>query len=191
MKRSDRSSLLSADLGAQGALATHYLHPGEIYASATPTVITTVLGSCVAVCLYHRSTRIGGMNHFVFPQTLPRQTRPYHVAADAIHGLIEQVLILSGASAQTLEAKLFGGSSLLGNEDAAVADPQSRLRVGSHNVSAARDLLARHKIPILKELVDQKHGLMLKMISSTGDVWVRPVNKVTVSPRQAPHKQDD
>ena len=44
-------------------LPRKFIHVGEIYVGADPTEIVTVLGSCVAVCLFDRVNMIGGMNH--------------------------------------------------------------------------------------------------------------------------------
>src|SRR4051812_50175375 len=46
---------------------TVYLLPGELHASAEQTQVTTILGSCVSVCLWDQKLRIGGMNHFLLP----------------------------------------------------------------------------------------------------------------------------
>ncbi|HON11080.1 MAG TPA: chemotaxis protein CheD, partial [Chitinispirillaceae bacterium] len=48
---------------------TYYLHPGYIYISRQQETIQTVLGSCVAVCLWDQSQKCGGMNHFLYPVT--------------------------------------------------------------------------------------------------------------------------
>ena len=47
--------------------ATAYLHPGQLFVSANSYAVTTILGSCVAVCLWDPVTQIGGINHFLLP----------------------------------------------------------------------------------------------------------------------------
>ncbi|HEX6770065.1 MAG TPA: chemotaxis protein CheD, partial [Candidatus Binatia bacterium] len=47
--------------------ATAYLHPGQLFVAADSYAVTTILGSCVAVCLWDPVTRIGGINHFLLP----------------------------------------------------------------------------------------------------------------------------
>ena len=44
-----------------------YLHPGQLVVSAAPCSVSTILGSCVAVCVWDEETGIGGMNHFLLP----------------------------------------------------------------------------------------------------------------------------
>ncbi len=46
---------------------THYLHPGNLFAHRTPHIVTTILGSCVAVCLWDPINNIGGINHYMLP----------------------------------------------------------------------------------------------------------------------------
>ena len=49
------------------AATNYFLEPGYMFVSVKPAAISTVLGSCVAVCLYDRKHKIGGMNQFQFP----------------------------------------------------------------------------------------------------------------------------
>jgi chemotaxis protein CheD len=52
-----------------------YLAPGLLYASAGAAQVTTILGSCVAVCLWDSEGRVGGMNHFLLPEGGPPSPR--------------------------------------------------------------------------------------------------------------------
>src|SRR5215467_8180889 len=82
-------------------LPTVYLFPGQLFASAEPSMVTTILGSCVAVCLWDRETFVGGINHYLLA------TNPMRGRADARYGntamarLLEDVLE-RGASIRTL-----------------------------------------------------------------------------------------
>jgi hypothetical protein len=60
---SDRSRLAEHDV----ARTKVYLHPGQVFAAAYPTTVTTILGSCVSLCLWDPTLRIGGINHFLLP----------------------------------------------------------------------------------------------------------------------------
>lgn len=86
--------------------------PGEYFATTENTIIVTVLGACVAVCLRDPKARIGGMNHFLLPcdyspsiSSISESTR-YGVYA--MEPLVNQMLKL-GADKSRLEAKVFGG----------------------------------------------------------------------------------
>ncbi|MEM8921155.1 MAG: chemotaxis protein CheD, partial [Pseudomonadota bacterium] len=86
---------------------------GEYHATADPkTVVSTVLGSCIAACLCDPEAGVGGMNHFMLPDgdacSAHDQLR---YGVNAMELLINE-LLRSGARRQKLEAKLFGGAHL-------------------------------------------------------------------------------
>jgi CheD, stimulates methylation of MCP proteins len=89
--------------------------PGEFFVSDEDIVITTVLGSCVAACICDRQARVGGMNHFMLPES-SGQSDPTGLAgrygAFAMELLINEVL-KRGARKAALEAKVFGGGQVL------------------------------------------------------------------------------
>jgi chemotaxis protein CheD len=73
-------------------------------------VMTTVLGSCVAACLFDPVRRIGGMNHFLLPDG--SGVRDIRYASAAMEQLVNS-LLKQGAARERLEAKLFGGARML------------------------------------------------------------------------------
>jgi chemotaxis receptor (MCP) glutamine deamidase CheD len=89
----------------------------------------------------------------------------------AIETLIETAL-LQGASRQRLRAKIFGGGMVLRT---GITEPA--MNVGERNVSMTRQFLADQGIAIVRELVLGVSGMMVKMLSSTGDVWVRRIGE--------------
>jgi chemotaxis protein CheD len=138
------------------------LWAGDIVADTAPIRMSTVLGSCVAVCLFDTVQQFGGMNHYLVPRG----------GRDAIHGdwaiaqLIKRMQQL-GASIETMHGKIFGGGSplQLQNEEFAV---------GPGNVTIAREVLASFEIPIVAERVLLSGGLRLFFENWTGTVWLRP-----------------
>ena len=137
------------------------LWAGDIVADKTPVRMSTVLGSCVSVCLYDPAKRWGGMDHFLVPKG---GTAPIHGDWAVAH-LVERMHEL-GSPARSLQAKIFGGGSplRLANEEYAV---------GSANVAVARHVLASYNIPIVAERVEHGGGLRLFFENWTGTVWVR------------------
>ena len=86
---------------------------GEFRVSDDPdAVITTLLGSCVAACLYDPVMRVGGMNHFLLPGN---EAGSPAVARYGVHlmELLVNGLLKKGASRERLQAKLFGGARTL------------------------------------------------------------------------------
>jgi chemotaxis protein CheD len=89
--------------------------PGEFFVTADGTAMTTVLGSCVAVCLHDRERAIGGMNHFLLPEypgAAPDSFVSLRYGKQAIDVLITEML-KAGAAAARLEAKIFGGACVI------------------------------------------------------------------------------
>ena len=85
------------------------LMPGELYCDRTPQCLTTVLGSCVALCLWDSHLRFGGMNHFMLPNRPSNAPLSFKFGDVAVPELIEAMLVL-GSNPRHLQAKLFGGA---------------------------------------------------------------------------------
>ena len=146
------------------AVRTLYLHPGRVLVSAEPVLLTTILGSCVAMCLWDDVAGLGGVNHFLLAEASeaggsPRYARPAFVE-------LRDQLVALGASPWRLRAKLFGGASLNPGASGASA-------IGLRNVEAARRLLEQAPIPVLAEDVGGCHGRKLIFETHTGHAWVR------------------
>ena len=143
-----------------------YLHAGQLYASAERTEIVTILGYCVAVCLHDARHGIGGLNHFMLPMDGPTMSSRY--ANHAFDLLLKQLLAL-GASRARMEAKIFGGASLLTTAAESEAD------LGARNVLAARTRLAQERIPVVAEDTGGRHGRKLSFVTSDGAAQVKQV----------------
>ncbi|HEX7153367.1 MAG TPA: chemotaxis protein CheD [Thermoanaerobaculia bacterium] len=143
-----------------------YLHAGQLYASAEPTEIVTILGSCVAVCMFDRARGVGGLNHFMLPTESATPSPRY--ARHANEMLIKQLVAL-GASRSRLEAKIFGGASVLKMGGDTGSD------LGMRNIEAARLHLANEKIPILGEDVGGLRGRKLVFLTGDGTALIKQV----------------
>lgn len=117
---------------------TIHIIQGELHTTDEKNVIlTTILGSCVSVCLHDPVSRVGGMNHFLLPGSAGSgQTNSHGVHAMEL--LINQLLRL-GAKKDRLVARVFGGANMLGNG----------LSVGERNGRFAIDFLGAEGIDIL------------------------------------------
>ena len=119
---------------------TSYIVQGEYRVSRDPAeVLSTVLGSCVAVCLWDPAAKVGGMNHFLLPAA-PGQgdAKMLRYGAHAMEVLINEVLKL-GARRKALQAKLFGGAN--------VTDALGP--IGQANASFALTYLSDEDIPCI------------------------------------------
>jgi len=144
---------------------SYYLYPGGLFAEAEPHRVTTVLGSCVAVCLWDPLRRIGGINHFLLPlwngEGLPTP-RYGNIAIDA---LVERMQAL-GACRSGLQAKVFGGAAMWENSNGLLA-------VGERNIALARTQLDRHRIPIISADVGGDAGRKIIFETASGSVLLR------------------
>lgn len=122
------------------------LLPGEYFVSDDDIVLSTVLGSCISACIWDRSAKVGGMNHFMLPGEASRETDPIGLSgrygAFAMEQLINE-LIKRGARKANLEAKLFGGGAVLKNFTA--------LNVGERNAEFVLDFLRTEGIRVASQ----------------------------------------
>lgn len=142
----------------------HYLHPGQVFASAESRSVATILGSCVAVCLWDETLRAGGMNHFVLAEA-GAQEQSARFAAPAIGQLLRELTAL-GSRRQSLVAKVFGGACVL----RAMAPGH---HLGARNVEAAREVLRREGVRIVSEDVGGTRGRRVVFHTDDGSAWVR------------------
>ncbi|MBF0425424.1 MAG: chemotaxis protein CheD [Magnetococcales bacterium] len=118
-----------------------FLLPGQLFAKKGQFRITTVLGSCIAVCLWDPTLRLGGMNHFKLPLWNGDGLPSPKFGNIAINKLVEGMLGI-GCRKPSLKAKIFGGGAVLQSSS-------GLLNVGERNINAARDILREHGIPIV------------------------------------------
>jgi chemotaxis protein CheD len=153
---------------AEGIRSTTYLHPGRLFVSPDPVAVTTILGSCVAVCLFDPVARVGGVSHHVLHHGPEDATDSLRFGSVAVPELIEQVLGI-GAKREKLRAKLFGGARVLG------PGKKTGLHLGAKNVEVARQLLSAFVIPVVAEDVGGQRGRKLIFHTEGGRAWVRTV----------------
>jgi chemotaxis protein CheD len=142
-----------------------YLHAGQLFASSTPTAISTVLGSCVAVCLHDPIAKVGGMNHYLLPLHVDREHSP-RFGTVAVPALIDAML-KAGAKRGAIVAKVFGGASVIN------AMAQRGRRLGEENAILALRLLEEAHIPVLDHDVGGSRGRKLVYFADEGTAWVR------------------
>jgi chemotaxis protein CheD len=143
-----------------------FLHPGRVFTSSEPCIVRTILGSCVAVCMWDSTLGVGGVNHFVLPFSVENGQGSPRFGNVAIQRLIKDLLAL-GCQKRNLQAKVFGGASVLG------AFRDSRNQLGMKNIKTALDLLAGEGIPIIAEDVGGQRGRKVIFQTHDGSAWVR------------------
>ena len=131
---------------------------GDYSVSADPEVImSTVLGSCVAVCLYDAEAGVGGMNHFLLADYGQNQSTDLKYGVNAMELLINKVL-QAGGDRRRLQAKLFGGARMTDH---------SR-DIGQNNAKFALDFIGREGIPCASQSLGGDKARRVQFSPSTG-----------------------
>ncbi len=145
----------------------HFLYPGEVFARIGAYTVTTILGSCVSVCLYDPILRIGGINHYMLALWNGEGLPSPRYGNIAIAKLIEKMLDL-GSSIGNLRAKVFGGAAVLQSNNGLMS-------VGERNIIVAEDLLAEKGIPIISSDVGGVLGRKILFNTDTGEILLKKI----------------
>lgn len=143
----------------------HFLHPGEVYVSGRGGIVSTILGSCVAVLLFDAHARVGGVNHFLLP-LWASGTCATRFGNVAMATLLDD-LLRAGLDRSRAQAKIFGGASILPGLR------RDERHLGEKNVDVARAFLAEQRIPVAASDVLGDRGRKVVFRLGDGSVWVR------------------
>ena len=139
--------------------------PGEYFVHDEDMLITTTLGSCIAVCLWDRQQRVGGMNHFMLPDGgnggAGTNGRYGGFAMDLLIG----EMVKRGATRSTMEAKVFGGGAVIGG--------MSSLNVGERNTSFVMDYLRTERITVVSKDVLDIYARKVCFLPASGKAMVK------------------
>lgn len=147
------------------------IEPGEYHASNKPIVISTLLGSCVACCLYDNDANVFGMNHFLLANPVsPSQSYSSSSGRYGIHAmelLINSMLKL-GAKKQSMKAKCFGGGDIL---------EIKHHKIGKKNVAFIKKFLETENIPIIGSDLGDNVGRLIHFFGEDYSVYVKRNDK--------------
>ncbi|OGS98771.1 MAG: chemotaxis protein CheD [Gallionellales bacterium RIFCSPLOWO2_12_FULL_59_22] len=147
--------------------------PGEYYATARDMLLVTVLGSCVCACIRDKVSGVGGMNHFMLPDSGQDQNNPLGASARygayAMEVLINQ-LFKMGAKRGNLEAKVFGGGAVLRGFTVA--------NIGEKNADFVLKFLNMEKIPVVAQDLLDIYPRKVYFFPQTGLVRVKKLRRV-------------
>lgn len=145
---------------------TYYLNPGYIFVSQEPHLIRTVLGSCIAVCLWDSYHKFGGMSHYIYSKIL-NQDRNVKSGEVAIPYLIK-LMLGYGSKVNQIKAHIAGGGE----------HPRFRSPVGAENADLAERMLADYQIEVLTRDVKGQFGRKVVFNSGTGEILVTKINEI-------------
>jgi chemotaxis protein CheD len=150
------------------------ISPGEYYYTDKDMMIVTVLGSCVSACIRDNISGIGGMNHFMLPDSASVD-RDSPVSASMRYGtyamevLINQ-LLRNGARRENLEAKIFGGGNVL--------ESFTTMNVGDRNAIFVRKFLKEENIRVMGEDLLDIYPRKVYYFPKTGRVLVKKLKQL-------------
>ena len=153
---------------ALGERQRAYLLPGQLHVTADPCQIRTILGSCVAICLWDSHQHIGGMNHFLLPASSEGHPATARCADVATKTLLDKLQAL-GCRVPHLQAKVFGGSSMFQKQD------RRGMSLGEQNVTAALELMTNAGIPVVVQETGGRRGRKIMLNTDDGIVWCQRI----------------
>lgn len=169
----DRAGVRAASRGSStdGAAArslervARVINPGG-WAVESERPIATLLGSCVAVCLYDPKLQLAGMNHFLLPSGNRRNINDHDTV---LHGdyameVLRNAMFARGASENRLVAKVFGGGNVVN---------AIQMAIGTRNAEFARQWLQREGIPLLANDLGGSWSRKVVLDPLTGDAFCR------------------
>ncbi len=145
-------------------LKEYYLNPGELIFSKKPVIIKTVLGSCVAVCIYDKLNGYGGMCHFLLPESMENGLTTKY-GNIAIKLLINKFL-KAGSEKKFLEASIVGGAFIIFGE-------KEIFFIGDRNIEVATNIINRNKIHIKSADTGGERGKRVVFNTLTNQLIVR------------------
>jgi chemotaxis protein CheD len=151
-----------------------FLNPSEFYFGGGNFQIHTLLGSCVAITLWHPVRHIGGMCHYLLPKLqgkdliVPLPSTINGRYADVAMNLFENAIRKYGTRIGEYQAKIFGGSNMIMKSDQVTGDS-----IGDQNIHAAQTHLEERGVPVVVSHVGQTGHRRIIFDLQTGDVWVK------------------
>lgn len=139
---------------------------GELHAASDPTIIYTLLGSCVAVCLYDRKNRLGGMNHIFLPGNCEGSSCTRY-GDNAMEHLIKQISKLGG-DRKYYQAKAFGGAHV-------IPSISREIGVGSKIVDYVIGYMKKERIEIIAHDFGGTKSRKVYFHTDTGKVFVKRI----------------
>ncbi len=128
-------------------------------------ILTTVLGSCVGLCLYSPSHKVGGLLHLMMPSAGMNMANPdlkkAKYADTGVADLVRMIKASFGVQSSDLVAKMFGGAKVLQGVER---------NIGAENIEAVKALLRANAIPVKASCVGGERGYRIKFNLETGRV---------------------
>ena len=160
-----------------------FLQTGDCFIGVQPTLVTTILGSCLAVTIHAPKMGIGAICHAFLPDSSaskhPQGSEPQicRFVDTALQNMLETMDKI-GVPRRDLCIKMFGGGQGVAVNN---VEPSGSYNIGRRNIEMAKKLLKFARLDIQAQDVGGPQGRKLLFNTSTGDVWVKRLNKAQLA----------
>lgn len=152
------------------------IKPGEYYITQNEEIISTVLGSCISVCIFDEQVKIGGMNHFMLPSQnengssweMTSVSSTTRFGNFAMEQLINK-LLARGCHHNDLKFKVFGGGNII---------PGDSINVGDNNITFIKSFMADEGYKVIAHDVGDVYPRKVQFFPLTGKVNVKKLPTV-------------
>jgi len=147
----------------------------DLNVAKAPGVLTTLgLGSCVAIALYDRKQKIGGLAHIMLPSSknIRRNENKAKFADTAVKCLVEKMESL-GADLNNITAKIAGGAQMFAFKN----KNNDILKIGERNVAATLKALEEAKIPVIAQDTGGNYGRSVELYTKDGTFLIKTIGK--------------
>jgi chemotaxis protein CheD len=173
------------------AIKRHLVRPGEHYVTGEPMMLTTLLGSCVSVCLFDPVVHLMGMNHFLLPMRNPASGALVLASDAGRYGLWAMEILINemlsrGARRERLRAKAFGGGNVLQEPTPGKPEPCG---IGMANVNFVRQFLKNDGIPLVSHDLGGLAGRQIHFYGGDYSVYLRRIPRASIQRIQVEERQ--
>lgn len=151
----------------------HFVKIAEMIVIEEPGVLKTVVGSCIALCIWDKVKKIGGMVHIMMPRSkngVPVSKGKY--ADTAVHALYKE-LMTKDCQKHNLVASLIGGASVFGSKLAV----NGKKTIGVENYETAKEQLQQYRIPIQTIEIGGTFGRRVVFDCAGGNITVTKLDR--------------
>lgn len=151
----------------QDTIPKVYLKPGELHFSSTPTIVSTVLGSCISITMHNPEHQLGVICHAVLPEELV-PGEPYRYVDSCVAAML-RMFGRYGIEKNDIEVKLFGGSEMLPLHENSCRG----LTVGKQNIIRAHQIIENEQLMLLASDVGGRRARKLLFHTHTGKIYLQ------------------
>jgi len=154
-------------------LTNVYIQPGEACFTVNPIVVSTVLGSCLSITMFHKAKKLAGISHCQLPNNRNCDSAchtcsdPWKYVNCTIVHMIKKFDDLK-INRKEIEVKLFGGADVLKTSHG----EKKISTVGRQNIQMAHEILSQHNMIISATDVGGRFGRKIFFLTETGEIFL-------------------